>query len=355
MAINSSHDDINGQRQNVSNDVSFPSACHSDGARNRTHARHGKVHTVHHGTHDASSTHTNRKRQHERAAICGTSTRGAASHSHCNRWASDRRDTCHMTPKQSSCRQTGCGIPRHMRRQHLFSTTICARERVRNRHIDVVHAVDRPGGSACSTVHDRFASFLFFALSLLASLLAVALLALEVPHLHKRSTTTGRNCAQAGIAGGRVGKDERSGAGLAFRRRCPRRSGSEATLWAESRHDERQTGGDTCGMDQSVHRQLQIAPGRARRPQADGAAYARRPSPMPPVQDGPQSSIITPPRDHESDESHLRNDLRHLRRDPTLSGPNYRFRRACDRVVTLCCQGSCLSHAVHSASIIDQD
>ena len=110
----------------------------------RTHAPHGKVHTVHHGTHDASSTHTNRKRQHERAAICGTSTRGAASHSHCNRWASDRRDTCHMTPKQSSCRQTGCGIPRHMRRQHLFSTTICARERVRNRHIDVVHAVEQP-------------------------------------------------------------------------------------------------------------------------------------------------------------------------------------------------------------------
>ena len=35
-----------------------------------------------------------------------------------------------------------------------------------------------------------------------------------------------------------------------------------------------------------------------------------------------------------------------LRRDATLSGPNYRFRRACDRVVTLCCQGSRLAHYV---------
>ena len=39
-----------------------------------------------------------------------------------------------------------------------------------------------------------------------------------------------------------------------------------------------------------------------------------------------------------------RNDMGRLRRDATLSGPNYRFRRACDRVVTLCCQGSRLSH-----------
>ena len=98
-------------------------------------------------------THTNRKRHHERAASCGTSTRGAESY---GRTATDGQATagthatCHRSKapadRKAAASLDTCGD------SICLSTTICAREHivsVRNRYTDVVHAVVRSSGSGC--------------------------------------------------------------------------------------------------------------------------------------------------------------------------------------------------------------